>query len=96
MPEMEFSGTDKDGNTIPVKVSSNTNGNTKSSGSEGMQTMGYTFIAQNNQSSSAMSTMLEQQNKLLSNISTLSPYVINVDNESKLRSQMKYSEYVKH
>ena len=58
--------------------------------SEGMQTLGYTFIAQDNLSSS-LSTMVEQQNKLLSNISAMSPYVINVDNESKLRSQMKYS-----
>jgi len=63
--------------------------------SEGMQTLGYTFIAQDNLSSS-LSTMVEQQNKLLSNISAMSPYVINVDNESKLRSQMKYSEYVTH
>ena len=63
-------------------------------GKEGMQTLGYTFIHDNNQSST-MSTMLEQQNKLLSNISTLSPYIINIDNEAKLRSQMKYSEYTK-
>jgi hypothetical protein len=70
-------------------------GNTNAATQEGMQTLGYRFIAQENSSSSA-STMLEQQKKLLSNISTLSPYVINVDNESKLRSQIKYSEYVKH
>jgi len=63
-------------------------------GKEGMQTLGYTFIHDNNQSST-ISTMLEQQNKLLSNISTLSPYIINIDNEAKLRSQMKYSEYSK-
>lgn len=63
-------------------------------GKEGMQTFGYSFIAEDNISSS-ISTMLDQQNKLLSNISTMSPYVINADNEAKLRSQMKYSEYVK-
>jgi hypothetical protein len=93
--DMEISGIDNEGNVIAKKVSPDTRGNTTPPGSEGMQTMGYTFIAQGNQSS-PMSTMLEQQNKLLSNISTLSPYVINVDNEAKLRSQMKYSEYVKH
>jgi hypothetical protein len=90
--DMEIPGFDSSGTAIRV---TSTNGNTKAGSPEGMQTMGYTFIAQGNQSS-PMSNMLEQQNKLLSNISTLSPYVINVDNEAKLRSHMKYSEYVKH
>ena len=67
----------------------------KKSETEGMHTLGYSFVA-NDSYSSSISNMIEQQNKLLSNISTLSPYVINADNESKLRSQMKYSEYVKH
>jgi hypothetical protein len=57
-----------------------------------MQTLGYEFILP---SKDHVSTILEQQNKLMSNLSTMNPYVINADNEAKLRSQIKYSEYTK-
>ena len=70
-------------------------GNVKASGVEGMQTLGFSFVAPV-EINSSISNIINQQNKILSNVSTMNPYLINVDNESKLRSQMKYSEYMKH
>jgi hypothetical protein len=69
-----------------------TSGNTYTSGIEGMQTLGYEFILP---SQDHITTILDQQNKLMSNLSNMNPYVINADNEAKLRSQIKYSEYTK-
>ena len=70
-------------------------GNTKTASVEGMQTLGFSFVAPV-EINLSVSNIINQQKKLLSNLSTMNPYIINVDNESKLRSQIKYSEYTKH
>ena len=84
------------GSKSNTKDSENTSGSkskTKDSqnNQEGMQTLGYAFVDANY----SFSHMIQQQNKLLSNISALSPYLVMADNESKLRSQIKYSEFTK-
>jgi len=66
-------------------------GEQKQFGNEGMRTLAYSFTDEKY----AFPDMIEQQNTLLSNISTLNPYLVMIDNESKIRSQMKYSEFTK-
>ena len=66
-------------------------GEQKRFGNEGMRTLAYSFTDEKY----AFPDMIEQQNTLLSNISTLNPYLVMIDNESKIRSQMKYSEFTK-
>jgi len=50
---------------------------------EGMQTLQY----------SNFNSMLDEQNKLFSNISKMAPFVVNVDNEAKLRTSLKYENF---
>jgi len=52
---------------------------------EGMQTLGYSSVVPN--------AMFEQQT-LFSNLQKMSPLVINTDNESKIRAQLKYESFV--
>jgi hypothetical protein len=77
---------------VPPKNEKTTTNEEETPSKEGMQTLAYSFIEPENAGSS---NVLEQQNKLLSNIAALSPYLMNAENESALRSQMKYSEYNK-
>jgi hypothetical protein len=58
---------------------------------EGMQTLAYSFT----DATYSFPDMIQQQNTLLSNVSALNPYLVMADNESKLRSQIKYSEFTK-
>ena len=53
---------------------------------EGMQTLGYAYT-------SSIPSILNEQQTLFSNISKMSPYVINADNESKLRNQLKFESF---
>lgn len=52
---------------------------------EGMQTLGY---------SSVVPTAMFEQQTLFSNLQKMSPLVINTDNESKIRAQLKYENFV--
>lgn len=53
---------------------------------EGMQTLGYAYV-------SSIPSILNEQQTLFANISKMSPYVINADNESKLRNQLKFESF---
>ncbi len=54
-------------------------------GEEGMQTLGY---------SSVVPTAMFEQQTLFSNLQKMTPLVINTDNESKIRTQLKYESFV--
>ena len=54
---------------------------------EGMQNLEYSDF-------SRVSNLMAQQKTLFSNISKMNPYVVNVDNEAKLRNQLKYESFV--
>jgi hypothetical protein len=53
---------------------------------EGMQNLGYAYV-------SSIPSVLNEQQTLFANISKMSPYVINADNESKLRNQLKFESF---